>query len=483
MRRRRRVRTWSHQAERTSDVFPETPRNELPDFIREALDWSMSLSGARRVLLWRVDLPHGLVRVYAGAGGSAPNPHVLHGSPITWTVRERTPARLEPAPTWAVSKRVIAVPVLEQVPQHALTLELADDIEVQAHQFDALGIYLGAILNVVRDHEILDEHQARTQHLIDALRVLPLVSTTDALARELVLAAQHIANAAGAAVASWDGTRGIVLHCEGGAQSGAEFQGVESLAAMAARGSVTISREASALRGTPIVARKERHAFTPDAAVAIPLVTHGNVVGVLVLWSVDRIAEAAITALETIAPYGAAQLEHARELGAMRTRAERDALTGLHNRGAFDQVLSAEIARFDRYHRPFALIMMDIDHFKQVNDQFGHDAGDAVLRHISRIITASLRDVDTAARYGGEEFALLLLETDKAHAVEIAERIRVRIEQTPVAWQGRSIVITSSAGVAAIPARDTDPASVVRVADQLLYEAKRAGRNRVVHAR
>ena len=451
------------------------------DYLRGGLEWCLSISGARRVLLWRLDEPNSLVRVRASAGGAAPQPHVLHGSPITWLARERISARLEPAPDWAESMRVIGLPVLEEVSQHVLTLELADDLEVSPSQFDALGIYMGALLNVVHDHQLLAEHQTRTEHLIDALRVLPAASNVATLGRELVGAALRLTNGTGAALCAWDGEVGEVLYAEsGGLAVGSTFGGTDSLTAMAARGTATISREASQLRSLRLLGQGERFAITPASAIAVPLLTHGEVVAVLTVWSPRRIQEASVSSLETLAPYAAAQLRHARELGAMRTLAERDALTGLHNRRAFDHHFNAEAARFERYRRPFALILMDIDFFKKVNDQYGHDGGDEVLRKVGEIVSTSLRDVDIAARYGGEEFALLLPETDKSDAIEIAERIRKRIEATPVDFRGTPISVTSSAGVAAMPERNVEVANLVRVADQLLYEAKRQGRNRVV---
>lgn len=424
-----------------------------------------------------------MLRPIGVSGGHAPRPQVIHGNMLHWLIREGMSVRMDPAPSWANSKRVVGIPLVEQTPNHALTLELTDDIDVQPEQFSALGIYVGAIMNVVRDHEILSEHQARSEFLIDALRALPTASTEDDIAHQLILAARRIAGAGGAAVARWDGEHGVVIHSEGGVKAGATFEGTQSLSSLGARGSATIVREGSALRAMKIVTKDERLPFTPHSALVIPLAAHGQVAGVLTVWSIDPIAEAAITALETIAPYAAAQLEHARELGFMRSLAERDALTGLHNRRSFDEHLNAEVARFDRYRRPFALVMMDIDHFKSVNDQYGHDAGDAVLRRVGQVIATSLRDVDVAARYGGEEFALLLPETDKTDALEIAERIRKRIAEAPVEWRGQSIAVTSSAGVAAIPERNVDVTNVVRVADQLLYEAKRQGRNRVVTIR
>jgi diguanylate cyclase (GGDEF)-like protein len=179
-----------------------------------------------------------------------------------------------------------------------------------------------------------------------------------------------------------------------------------------------------------------------------------------------------------IAPYAANQLIHARELGTMRDLAERDALTGLHNRRSFDEYLGAEVARFERYNRPFALLMLDIDHFKAINDTHGHDVGDQAIKRVAGLVVSSLRDVDIAARYGGEEFAVILPETNLPRALEVAERIRQRVEATSTP----QMRLTISAGVAAAPESSADGKDLVRKADAALYASKHGGRNRVSEA-
>ncbi|HUP88699.1 MAG TPA: GAF domain-containing protein, partial [Longimicrobiales bacterium] len=293
------------------------------------------MSGSTRVVLWRADASAAMLRPVGVSGGAAPRPQVIHGNAIQWLIRESISGRIDPAPVWAVTQRVLGVPLQEQIAQHALTIELADEIEVQPQQFDALGIYVGAIMNVMRDHEILSAHQARSEYLIEALRALPSVSTEDAIARELIIAARRIAGAGGAAISRWNGESGEVIESEAGVRVGAVFEGTQSLSSLAARSAATIVREGAALRALKVLAKDERFTFTPNSALVIPLVSHGAVVGLLTVWSMDPIAEAAVTALETLAPYAASQLEHARELGMMKTLAERDALTSLHNRRAF----------------------------------------------------------------------------------------------------------------------------------------------------
>ncbi len=156
-----------------------------------------------------------------------------------------------------------------------------------------------------------------------------------------------------------------------------------------------------------------------------------------------------------------------------------DGLTGLANHRALMQRLTEEGTRSIRNKRGFAVIMCDVDHFKQFNDEFGHPAGDEVLKLVAGLVRDSTRTVDCAARYGGEEFALLLPETDLAGALEVAERIRSRVERRD--FPGRKITV--SLGVAEYPKHARTPQEVVAEADAALYEAKRAGRNQVKWAK
>jgi len=166
----------------------------------------------------------------------------------------------------------------------------------------------------------------------------------------------------------------------------------------------------------------------------------------------------------------------------------RDALTGTFNRGYLDQHLPNEIRRADRYMRDFSLIMMDLDHFKKINDTWGHQAGDAVLQHCSRIIAGTIRhEVDWVARYGGEEFVLVLPETDQLGCSVVAERLRSLIANSPCSFREEQLNVTSSFGsVTRVPSNDRSGSAadqLLNQADQCLYQAKQQGRNRVISAR
>ena len=170
-------------------------------------------------------------------------------------------------------------------------------------------------------------------------------------------------------------------------------------------------------------------------------------------------------------------------LEALRSLAIHDELTRLINRREFERVLADEDERARRFRRPYSLVMVDLDHFKSINDTHGHPAGDLVLRTAAERMTAQLRSVDRLARYGGEEFAILLTETDAQAACEIAGRLVLAMPQEPIVLaNGTEVRVTLSAGCASVP-RDADsPKALIHAADQALYRAKSAGRNRAVPA-
>lgn len=162
--------------------------------------------------------------------------------------------------------------------------------------------------------------------------------------------------------------------------------------------------------------------------------------------------------------------------------AQTDALTGLANRSSFQGTLSRTIAECERSGSGFALTIMDIDHFKQVNDTLGHDAGDHVLGHIGACLTERLRSTDSVGRLGGEEFGLILRDVKPADAYELVDELRLCIASNELTYGDRTIRVTASFGIAQWPEHGRDAETLFRVADHCLLGGKRAGRNRVAGA-
>ncbi len=157
----------------------------------------------------------------------------------------------------------------------------------------------------------------------------------------------------------------------------------------------------------------------------------------------------------------------------------RDSLTGLFNRGYFDGRLRIELERAKRYHHSLSLLIMDLDHFKAINDQYGHTGGDQVLRAVARIVRGAVRRVDVAARYGGEEFVVILPETSSEEARALTDRLRRKIKESVMQLGEARFTVTMSGGVATLDASRNDPEALLRAADRALYEAKRSGRDRI----
>lgn len=217
--------------------------------------------------------------------------------------------------------------------------------------------------------------------------------------------------------------------------------------------------------------------------ICLPLTSRRNPLGVIYFYRKDRDTFAAdeIALLQTFTHMAAGVLENARLHARVEAEARIDALTGLLNRRSFDRRLAAEHSRASRFNKPYALALLDIDHFKRINDSHGHPAGDAVLAQFAQILARQFREVDVVARYGGEEFAVILPEISGSVAKGVAERVRRAVAATPFMLpDGREIGATVSIGVSCYPNCADSPEAAVNTADQALYIAKQAGRNRVL---
>lgn len=228
---------------------------------------------------------------------------------------------------------------------------------------------------------------------------------------------------------------------------------------------------------------------TPASVALLPLVRRGELLGALNLGS-DKPTRftlgMATDFLDRLRQVLSVCLENTLNFELLRRTSLIDALTGVNNRRFFEQRLGEEIDRAGRSGEPVACLFLDIDHFKRINDTFGHQVGDLVLAEVASQIRSQLRNNDVLARYGGEEFVALLSGADEQRAQEVAERIRRRIEAHRITdHNGQTIAVTLSIGVAeydptqASPMTEIDQQRFLELADQALYTAKRSGRNRV----
>jgi len=219
--------------------------------------------------------------------------------------------------------------------------------------------------------------------------------------------------------------------------------------------------------------------------LALPMVAEGRTIGVLnaEATELDAFGSQEIQTLTLLAQQAAAVIRGGQLLDETRRLAITDGLTGLHNRRHFMRQLEENVLRATRYQETMALVMLDLDFFKEVNDRFGHQVGDRVLELIAVALKESVRDSDRAARLGGEEFALLLLRCDRELAIAIAERVRDRIRDLTVEdVPDADVDLSASVGIAFFPEDGDSPKALMRAADDALYTAKRSGRDRVVLA-
>jgi diguanylate cyclase (GGDEF)-like protein len=319
--------------------------------------------------------------------------------------------------------------------------------------------------------------------LLDAVQRLHGHRSPESLAKALCETAREVTSASGAGLVRWNDTQrhGVV-------QATLPDQGVEAgfhVTASTAVGRACESR-------TPLVFEDAQLATIGEDAYGglarpigslaiVPISGEDRTIGALVVEGdhPGDIGQLEMRNIGLLAALARGPLEIVWEIEEVTRRARTDSLTGLANRRHFDEQLRRVIAETDRFGGASSLVLIDLDHFKSINDRFGHQAGDAVLRHVAQLMRDAVRTVDLCARYGGEELALLLPQTGRDGAVELAERLRQMLEQRPVAHDGASIRVTASFGVATYPAPVPYGDWVVPAADKALYEAKATGRNNV----
>ena len=212
----------------------------------------------------------------------------------------------------------------------------------------------------------------------------------------------------------------------------------------------------------------------------MPLVIHDRALGTLILGAKRRHAfgDSVRPTLEVLASHLAVSLSNARMVQKLETMATTDGLTGLLNKRAMLDAGTQKIAAAARFDRRLSVLIADIDHFKKVNDTYGHDVGDVVIRGLGEILKRQKRATDIVARFGGEEFVVLCEQTDEKGAMLLAERLRDELGKTLFRTAQGAMSVTCSVGVATFPEAGRDWESIFKSADEALYVSKRSGRNR-----
>ncbi|HUE77759.1 MAG TPA: GGDEF domain-containing protein [Longimicrobiales bacterium] len=461
---------------------PGEPTADTADEVATVLRRLAPWLDATRLIVWERDAEKALLRPLYGSH-DLPAPVPAAGDPVAWALDQAQPLRLDRTPVWAHGSTTAAP--LEG--GRVLTAESDDSIPdpyALAHAADLLAPVL-ALHERERSAAALG---GRFDRFVAFLSTLPSGARAEDFPDELARAIGEMADADGAIVAACgdDGAGGGQVLASwgtgGGPAPGTYFGVGDGDLAAAARVREVIHRDPAG-RMPALAQPGEKWARAPKYRVAVPMVAaSGDASGVIAIWGDVPAGEVTIDLLRGLAPLLALQLQHSTDLVRFRQAAHEDGLTGLANRAALEARLIEERNRFDRYRRAVSLLVLDLDHFKHINDTWGHAAGDTVLQRVAEIVRRTVREVDFAARFGGEELVVVLPETMRREAGEVAERIRAAIGQAVIEWNGQRIPVTASIGVSSCTETVDEPDKLLRSADAALYVSKEAGRNRVTVA-
>jgi len=345
------------------------------------------------------------------------------------------------------------------------------------------AVQVGRLVSLFELRREYGRHMRQSQALLSASKRFHGHLTQESLSKAICETAVEVSSATDAALVRWraEASRGWLQFSTPGFKHTAPHPiTIDSLAARTCMEGLQLRVDDVGTMTRPQSLFWNEDDAWPNGTLAIvPLHLVNRVIGAIAIAAPESFA---IPPEEThnvalLGAMAATSLEIVWEMEEVSKRARTDALTGLFNRRHFDELLGQMIAQADRFGHSVALIMADVDLFKQVNDTWGHDAGDVVLKSIALTLQEGARAVDICARFGGEEIAILLPQTTLTGAAELADRLRKQVGSKPIMAGGREISVTISCGVACYPDGVLTKEALFAAADRALYEAKSAGRN------
>lgn len=353
------------------------------------------------------------------------------------------------------------------------------------------ALYVAELADLIHTQVQSDRRVRWANVLVNSAKMLQSKRSTDNLAEAICRDVMQITGAARAALVKWDGgaQAGFVLSATPTqwVASGQRVLAQSRVGECCAEDQPRVWEDARQLDRSTAMFGPEESVPAVGSLLIVPMTQEQRVVGAIVVAGngPGEVVASDIDPLRTVATIATASLDRLADLEKARLVSKTDELTGLSNRRHFDDQLARLVGEAERRRQPISLIVLDVDHFKRVNDSHGHEAGDAVLRSIARSVENGVRSVangDLCARYGGEELAVLLPNVPAMEAMEIAERLRRAISAKGVMYHGKRIDVTASFGVASYPETARIAGALFPSADRALYQAKAGGRNLVKSA-
>ncbi|UCC82694.1 MAG: sensor domain-containing diguanylate cyclase [Gemmatimonadota bacterium] len=418
---------------------------------------------------------------------------LLHGHALGWVVVEGVSLRASRRDIFreAPDGWVVAAPVSERRGERVgcVAMEFGGVPRLDAPRALELAAELtGRLLGDVRATEAALGDVQKYEELYGAIHDLDRELDLGELAAGVARRARSVAGARGAVVASWDPTakQGEIVATEGDVPrklSGARLDGESSFLGLAVSNATVLPRD-DLTGGQRFPLYVDGVASMAGSAIIVPMIVDGDAIGALAVeYEAPRgYIERDLERLKVLALFVGPAFRNAVEFGEVKQLSLTDTLTGLPNRRSTERVLASTIAVAERTGSPFAVAVADVDHFKRINDRYGHEAGDTVLQAVARVMRETIRPGDHAGRWGGEEYLVVLPATALEDAARAVERLRRNVELLQIDWEGRPLTVTISAGLTAYPELIRNAAAAVASADAALYKAKRAGRNTVAVA-
>lgn len=488
---------WSAQVLRGEDLagLAERDARELAEELRPYLVDVARQHGAVEVTLWRHAGGDGAVlEIVASSGDGTPPVAASWGTAperalVAWSAAEQMVGfeRRDGEPRIAICP----VRFASGEPAGAIVLATAEGFTTTR---DALRDWLprhaaqvGRLTSLFATRNEVARQSRFTRALLRIARDLQRAHEPDALERSLCDYAVEVTGGEFAILLRWDATQRVGRVAAFSAQAPrAMREGTVTPGSVAGaaclEGSASFWEDARFLAERGGLLRDDDGGVVAGSMAVLPMMRGTAAMGALV---VGASRPGVLRALEirngsVLSALAVNALEASWELAETSRRSRTDALTGLWNRRHFDEQLERVLNETDRFGGSCALVICDLDYFKKVNDTYGHDAGDAVLQQVAGVLRDGVRTVDIYARLGGEELALILPQTSREGAVELAERLRQRVAATVVSHDGVTIQVTVSMGVAIYRAGGDAKGGLFKRADENLYAAKHQGRNRVV---